>query len=433
MVRGHDLMRRLADHPPPGPFRRGFFRSPLRGPWLTSMFGAILLGGLPVLIVTGLLSYAAYNPRLGGNDLTPAKGVLGFYLFDWPTSPSWLYRLTQGIHVTLGITLVPIVLAKLWSVIPKLFDWPPARSLAQLVERLTIGLLVGSVIFEFATGILNAQNFYPWKFSFYDAHLYGAWVFIGAFVGHVAVKLPRMVTALRSRSLRSELRTPLAATEPEPLDPDALAPTDPAEPSISRRGVLALVGGGSLALFAVTVGQTLGGSLRRTALLATRGQSYGSGPNDFQINKTAAAVGITPAQTGDGWQLSLQGPTSVLLSRAQLLALPQHTETLPIACVEGWSTVQTWTGVRLADLAAMAGAGKAGSVLVESLQQGGDFSRATLSRRQLTDSRSLLALKVNGADLAMDHGFPARVIVPAAPGVHNTKWVGRMTFGPAVA
>jgi DMSO/TMAO reductase YedYZ molybdopterin-dependent catalytic subunit len=41
----------------------------------------------------------------------------------------------------------------------------------------------------------------------------------------------------------------------------------------------------------------------------------------------------------------------------------------------------------------------------------------------------MLALRVNGSDLSPDHGYPARVIVPAAPGVHNTKWVTRLTFG----
>ena len=67
-------------------------------------------------------------------------------------------------------------------------------------------------------------------------------------------------------------------------------------------------------------------------------------------------------------------------------------------------------------------------MFVESLQQGGAFRSATLSAAQAADPRSLLALKVNGADLSADHGFPARVIVPAAPGVHNTKWVARLTF-----
>ena len=87
--------------------------------------------------------------------------------------------------------------------------------------------------------------------------------------------------------------------------------------------------------------------------------------------------------------------------------------------------------MRLADLAEMAGVEGDVNVLVESLQEGGAFSQATLASNQINDSRSLLALKVNGEDLSLDHGFPARVIVPALPGVHNTKWVKRMTFSAA--
>ena len=110
--------------------------------------------------------------------------------------------------------------------------------------------------------------------------------------------------------------------------------------------------------------------------------------------------------------------------------MPQHGERLPIACVEGWTTWQDWEGVRLADLAALAGVDSESDaeVLVESLQEGGAFSQATLAANQIFDSQSLLALRVNGADLSPDHGYPARIIVPALPGVHNTKWVERMTF-----
>jgi hypothetical protein len=42
-----------------GPSNPRNWNSPLRGPWLTSVLGAVLLVGLPVMIVTGLLSYAA--------------------------------------------------------------------------------------------------------------------------------------------------------------------------------------------------------------------------------------------------------------------------------------------------------------------------------------------------------------------------------------
>jgi DMSO/TMAO reductase YedYZ molybdopterin-dependent catalytic subunit len=425
-----DLARLFPSTPPPGPFRRSAWRSPLRGRWLTSVLGAVLLAGMPLVIVTGLLSYAAYNPELGGNDLHPTKGLFGFYLFDWPTRPVWLYAANQGVHVIGGLALLPVVLAKLWSVLPKLFTWPPIGTPAQALERLSLALLVGGVLFQFATGIMNIQYWYDFPFSFYTAHFYGAWVFIGAFLAHVVIKVPQMRRSLRERGVLSELRRGLEDTraEGDPED-DELVATDPAAATISRRGALALAGGTSAAVLVMTAGQTIGGPMRRVALLAPRGRALGDGPNDFQVNMTAAAAGVTPGQTGQAWRLVLRsGDEERSLSRAELLGLEQHTYDLPIACVEGWSTTQTWTGVRLRDLAALAGAPGARELTVESIQTGGAFRETTFSARQVGDEMSLLALRVNGADLSLDHGFPARIIIPANPGVHNTKWVQRMTF-----
>ncbi|MFF7948322.1 molybdopterin-dependent oxidoreductase [Streptomyces griseorubiginosus] len=401
------------------PTSPGFWRSPVRGPRFTSVLGLVLLVGITVLFVTGLLSYAAYNPDLSPvNDKTPDKGLLGFYLFAWPTDPHWLYRLTQGVHVTLGIALIPVLLAKLWSVVPRLFTLPPARSLAHALERISLLLLVGGALFEFVTGVLNVQLDYVFPGSFYRLHFYGAWVFFAAFVAHAVLKTP---AALRNlRGLREEKN-------------DLVSPR-PAEPTVSRRGALWFVGGGSLLLFATTVGQTLGGPLRRTALLAPHGGGEpGAGPNGFQINKTAAYAGITAADRDEeAWRLVVTGRTgTVRLSRAQLLQLPLYSSALPIACVEGWSTAdQWWRGVRLRDLAALVGhEDDPPDVFVESLQRHGSFRRAALRANQVADPRSLLALFVNGEPLSPDHGHPARIIVPAAPGVLNTKWVARMTFG----
>ncbi|MGR8008174.1 molybdopterin-dependent oxidoreductase [Streptomyces hypolithicus] len=424
-----DLLR---EGPPIGPTRPGFWRSPIRGPWLTSVLGTVLLFGLPLLMLTGLLSYAAYNPNLAGNDQTPQRGWLGFYLFSWPTEPSWLYRLNQGVHVTVGIVLIPVLLAKLWSVIPRLFAWPPVRSASQVLERVSLLLLVGGVLFVFATGVLNVQLDYIFPGSFYVLHFYGSWVFIGAFVVHVAFRIPVVMRTLRGGALLRELRTPVSRTEAEPLDETGLVTPDPAPATISRRGALGVVGAGSALLFAVTAGQSIGGPLRYTALLAPHGEDPGPGPNGFQINKTAAGVGIRAQDIGPDWRLVVRGPgTRRILSREEVLALPQHTASLPIACVEGWSTGnQEWSGVRLSDLAALAGFdGPAPGVFVESAQRSGAFRSAMLRDNQVRDSRSLLALRVNGAVLSADHGYPARVIVPANPGVHNTKWVTRLTFG----
>ncbi|WP_083933967.1 molybdopterin-dependent oxidoreductase [Sciscionella marina] len=422
------LWRALERHRPPGLGRSRAWRSPLRGPWLTSVFGAVLLVSLPIVIITGLLSYIAYGPQFG--QAIPADvGWLRLPGFDWPTGPSWLYRLNQGLHVGLGLVLIPVVLAKLWSVVPKLFAWPPARSIAQVIERLSLLLLVGGILFEIATGLLNTQYDYLFGFSFYTAHYYGGWIFLGAFVVHVAIKLPHMIRALRSRSLRTELRTARADTHPEPADSSDLVATDPAAATVSRRGALAMVGGGAALIAVLTAGQTLGGVTRYAALLLPRGRTPGDGPNGFPINRTATAAAIAPADTGPGWHLTLTGgPRPVLLDREALLAMPQHTAELPIACVEGWSTTQTWTGVRLADLASLAGVPTPGSTHVQSLEQAGAFGQATLQANQTLHPDALLALKVNGTDLSPDHGYPARIIVPALPGVHNTKWVRSLDF-----
>jgi DMSO/TMAO reductase YedYZ molybdopterin-dependent catalytic subunit len=414
--------------PPPGPFRPTFWRSPLRGPWMTTILGLLLLGGVTVVALTGFLSHAAYMPSLGANAIVPVDRDLPL-TFGWPTSPSWLYALTQGLHVNVGLVVVPLLLAKLWSVIPRLFAWPPAASAAEALERLSIALLVGSALFQFASGIANMQNWYPFAFNFVVAHYYGAVVFVASLVLHIAIKVPVMRRALREREGLAPLRESLAQTRPEPPDAHGLVAVAPAAATLSRRGLLGLVGVGSATLLVANVGESIGGPLRGTALLAPR-RATGKGPNGFPINKTARAARITPAMTGPDWRLEVLGPDGATrtLDRAALLAMDLRTEHLPIACVEGWSTTQEWQGVRLLDLAALVGGQDAPALTVESLQQRGVLRRATLSHHQHRDDRALLALRVNGVDLSPDHGYPARIIVPGLPGVHNTKWVARLRY-----
>ena len=90
-----------------------------------------------------------------------------------------------------------------------------------MLERVSLLLLVGGILFEIVTGLLNIQYDYVFGFDFYTAHYFGAWVFIGAFVAHVALKLPHMLRGAASRSLRAELRTPLAETRPEETDDES--------------------------------------------------------------------------------------------------------------------------------------------------------------------------------------------------------------------
>ena len=180
----------------------------------------------------------------------------------------------------------------------------------------------------------------------------------------------------------------------------------------------------------MTSRQVIGGPLAELAVLTPRGGGRDDAPNDFPINKTFAAVDIPRDKVGPDWRLLLHTPDErrAELTRAELLAMELVTAELPIACVEGWSTTQTWTGIRLAALARRARVDRPRTVEVRSMQPRGSLRSVTLSQAQLEHPHALLALRVNGAELSLDHGYPARLIVPALPGVHCTKWVGKLVF-----
>lgn len=380
---------------PPAPEQ---FTSRLRSPAVAARVGLWLGASFGLCFVTGLISHYAQLPS---------------HPVPFPTSPSWGYRVTQGLHVTSGVAAVPLLLVKLWSVLPKLFESLPVRDdrrlLIAVLERGSIGVLVAASIFQLATGALNAAQWYPWlTFSFRTAHYALAWIAIGALLVHVAVKLP-VTRDVLSGDIDATAHDRVTATAPGALSRRALVRT-----TVAAAGVAVLA--------------TAGGTvpwLRRVSVFATR---TGEGPGGVPINKSAKAAGVEESATAPDWRLEVVvgGVLAASFSYDDLRAMPPHTVDLPIACVEGWSAQGTWSGVRVADVLRTADAPMDREVVVVSLQQAGAFRRSTLPASFAADERTLLALDLAGEPLALDHGFPCRVIAPNRPGVLQTKWVSRL-------
>ncbi|HEX4787017.1 MAG TPA: molybdopterin-dependent oxidoreductase [Actinospica sp.] len=403
-----------------GPLREGAFRSELHDERTASLIGTALGVAFALAFVTGVISHELQHP--------PSWLPL-------PTRPVWFYRFTQGLHVASGLAAVPLLLAKLWTVYPRLFAWPPVTSLVHALERLSIGALVAGAVFELVTGLLNVAQWYPWHFPFPQTHFWVAWITVGALLLHLAVKAPAIARGLRERPASRNAQEPGNALAPgntqEPgnaLAPqNALAPREaPADArpgAVSRR---ALIGSTALAVFAVTaatIGQSVT-SLRFLDLLAPR--SPHDGPQDVPINRTAAQAGVLESAIDPGWVLEIGGPRPFRLSLEELGALPQYRVRLPIACVEGWSVDAEWQGVRLRDLLARAGVPAGATIRVISLERYGGYAQSLMPHEYANDPATLLALRLNGQPLSIDHGYPARVIAPARPGVLQTKWVRRL-------
>ena len=371
------------------------FTSSLRSPAVASRVGLWLGICFGLAFVTGVISHEAYVVH-------PA--------IPFPTRPVWGYRLTQGVHVLAGTAAIPLLLVKMWSVYPKLFARPP-RELRQLLihglDRASIAVLVAAAIFQLATGLANASQWYPWDFSFRATHYAVAWIAIGALLVHIAVKLP-VIRATLGGNIEDTAQDRPTATTPGPLSRRGLVTT-----ALLASGVAVLATGGSSVP-----------ALRKISVLGVRS---GDGPAGIPINKSAHAADVTAAALDPDYRLVITyDGHERTLSRAGLQRLDQHTVELPIACVEGWSASGDWTGVRVRDLLDLVGAPPGSDVRVVSLQQQGPFRASTLPGHFADDPLTLLALGLSGEPLAIDHGYPCRLIAPNRPGVLQTKWVSRL-------
>ncbi|HYZ93983.1 MAG TPA: molybdopterin-dependent oxidoreductase [Actinomycetota bacterium] len=371
-----------------GPLRAGTFHSDLHQERIGAWLGLALGVAFGTCFLTGLLSHLIQQP--------PAW-------FHWPSRPAGLYRITQSLHVATGIAAIPLLLAKLWVVYPHFWTWPPLRSIAHAVERISLFPLISGSLFLLVSGLLNVANWYPWAFFFPRTHYWAAWITIGALVVHIAAKLPITRNALRR-----------VREAPGPI-----------RDGLTRRGFLTTVGAGVAAVTVATVGQTLR-PLRGVSVLGARDPQVG--PQGLPVNKSAASARVLQTARDPGYRLRVEGNVQRPLSLTidDLRSLPQTEARLPISCVEGWSANASWRGVPVRDLLELAGAPEGASVRVESLQPRGLYRASELSPGHAADRHTLLATEVNGEELHIDHGYPVRLIGPNRPGVMQTKWVSRL-------
>jgi len=395
-----DGLRRLtaaAGTDPAGPLRQGRYRTPLRDERLAAWLGAALGVLFTTCFVTGLFSHAHQHP---------------LSWFPVPARPAGLYRVTQGVHVAAGIASVPVLLAKLWLVWPRLLSVPPFRRLSDVVERAGLLALVGGGIFQVWTGVADIAQWYPWRFSFTATHYEVAWITMGGIVAHVGAKW-----AVARRALLRPARRPRLAD----ADPVLHASAEGRHSGLTRRGFLTTVAGAAGALTAVTIGQTVR-PLAALGVLAPRD------PRQRPVNRSAANAGVVAAASSPTYRLEVTGrvrrPLSLTLD--DLAALPTTRAVLPIACVEGWSYSARWAGVSVAELLRQAGAPPGATVRVESLEANSPYRTSFLDHAQAADRTTLLATHLDGEALSPDHGYPVRLVGPGRPGVNQTKWVTRV-------
>jgi DMSO/TMAO reductase YedYZ molybdopterin-dependent catalytic subunit len=111
-------------------------------------------------------------------------------------------------------------------------------------------------------------------------------------------------------------------------------------------------------------------------------------------------------------------------------ALPRTEMITEFKCIEGWSTIVHWAGVRFSDFAMQ----YAGKVRQEDLPP--YVSLTTPDKKYyvgwdiqaILHPQTLLAYEMNGEPLRPEHGAPLRIASPTKYGIKQIKRIGRIEF-----
>ncbi|HEV3090710.1 MAG TPA: molybdopterin-dependent oxidoreductase [Candidatus Cybelea sp.] len=121
---------------------------------------------------------------------------------------------------------------------------------------------------------------------------------------------------------------------------------------------------------------------------------------------------------------------------AQLQRMPQQTQITRHDCVEGWSAIGKWSGVRLSDVLDATGIRSDARYVVFRCMDNdgqGNLYYESLDLHQANHPQALLALRLNDAPLDPDHGAPVRLRVPTQLGYKSAKWVARIEVAGSFA
>lgn len=127
------------------------------------------------------------------------------------------------------------------------------------------------------------------------------------------------------------------------------------------------------------------------------------------------------------WEMMLKGLAEPMtMTLADLKKLPRAEQVTQFCCIEGWSAIQGWAGVRLIDVIRAYSPKELPAYVGMTTPDGGYY--VGLDRASATHPQTLLAYERNGKPLEVEHGGPVRLVIPVKYGVKNLKRVGVIEF-----
>ncbi len=163
-----------------------------------------------------------------------------------------------------------------------------------------------------------------------------------------------------------------------------------------------------------------------TRLAPELDQSEETDLDDFPQYKISREFPLAPA----GWALAVRGLVArpLTLSIDDLRRLPPTRTRVRHHCVEGWSAVASWDGVRLSEIARLAGADPRARYVEFRSFDAGYWSSWDLE--SALHPQTILAYGMDGEPLQPEYGAPLRLYSAVKLGYKMVKYLTEVSFLP---
>ncbi|CAN5116922.1 hypothetical protein BH09BAC2_BH09BAC2_17760 [soil metagenome] len=130
------------------------------------------------------------------------------------------------------------------------------------------------------------------------------------------------------------------------------------------------------------------------------------------------------------WKLQVirSAGDTLSLSLNDIKALPKTEIIFDFKCIEGWSQVTHWSGVKFSDLIKKYNLNNQSMLKYVSLVTPDKNYYVGIDMESMLHPQTLLCYEVNDAPLPLDQGYPLRLIIPVKYGIKHLKRIGTISF-----
>lgn len=154
-------------------------------------------------------------------------------------------------------------------------------------------------------------------------------------------------------------------------------------------------------------------------------------PKSKGLNLSAAAPATLPHMEETTGATTAAGATpGVVLSLADLKKMPYTEQITQFKCIEGWSQILRWGGVKFSDVLKAyppANIGGAAPKYVTMETSDGQYN-ASFDMQSLLHPQTLLCYSMGGQPLESAHGAPLRLVMPLKYGYKQIKAIASITY-----